>query len=136
MQIVVGAAVVRDGRLLAAQRAEPPELAGGWEFPGGKVEPGESDAEALIRECDEELGVLVSVGRRIGGEWELRPGYVLRVWFTSIVGGGEPQAKEHLALRWLERSALFDVPWLASIVFPSLWLTFGERPRCLPAPTA
>src|SRR5215467_10554281 len=53
--LVVGAAIIARGRLLAAQRADPPELAGGWELPGGKVEPGESDQEALVRECHEEL---------------------------------------------------------------------------------
>ncbi len=55
--VVVGAAIVRDGRLLAARRTEPPGLAGGWELPGGKVEPGETDREALLREIREELGV-------------------------------------------------------------------------------
>jgi hypothetical protein len=49
--IIVGAAILADGRLLACQRSEPPEVAGRWEFPGGKVEPGEDELEALVREC-------------------------------------------------------------------------------------
>ena len=52
-KLVVGAAIVQDGRLLAAQRAEPEALRGGWEFPGGKVDPGESDLDALVREYQE-----------------------------------------------------------------------------------
>ena len=57
MLLVVGAAVVRDGRVLACRRTTPPEAAGRWEFPGGKVEPGESPDAALVRELHEELGV-------------------------------------------------------------------------------
>ncbi len=111
-KVVVGAAIVDgNGRLLAAQRADPPELAGGWEFPGGKVDPGEDDRTALIRECQEELGVLVEAGEQVGGDWPLAGGYVLRVWLAEIVEG-EPEAKEHLDLRWLAMHELYDVPWL------------------------
>jgi len=109
--IVVGAAIIRDGMLLAAQRAEPAALAGGWEFPGGKVDPGESDHEALIRECEEELGVRVALRDRIGGEWPLGPEVVMRVWTAELVEG-EPKALEHLALRWLTVEELYDVEWL------------------------
>lgn len=111
MGIVVGAAIISDGRLLAAQRAAPAELAGGWEFPGGKVHHGETDEEALIRECQEELGVVVSLGERVGGDWPLGDDMVLRVWFATVVAG-TPVAREHLALRWLAPDELFDVPWL------------------------
>ncbi|WP_067135506.1 (deoxy)nucleoside triphosphate pyrophosphohydrolase [Microtetraspora malaysiensis] len=109
--IVVGAAIIENGRLLAAQRADPPELKGGWEFPGGKVDPGESDHDALVRECAEELGVKIAVGRRVGGEWPLSSGSVLRVWVATIVSG-VPEPLEHLALRWLGQEELYDVPWL------------------------
>src|SRR5690348_17387017 len=98
MTLVVGAAIIRDGRLLAAQRAEPAALAGGWEFPGGKVDDGESDQEALIRECEEELGVRVALLDRIGGEWPLGPQTLMRIWTAELVEG-EPRALEHLALR-------------------------------------
>jgi 8-oxo-dGTP diphosphatase len=115
MTVIVVAAVILDpaGRVLAAQRADPPELAGGWEFPGGKVDPGEGEIEALVRECREELGVEVSVGERVGGDWPLSAGYVLRVWF-AMVTSGTPEAKEHLALRWLEPGAYYDVEWLGA----------------------
>ncbi|HXA61603.1 MAG TPA: (deoxy)nucleoside triphosphate pyrophosphohydrolase [Streptosporangiaceae bacterium] len=111
---VVGAAIIRNGRLLAAQRAEPAALAGGWEFPGGKVDPGESDEDALVRECFEELGVRVVLGERIGGDWplgETSETTLMRVWTAEIVEG-EPQPLEHLDLRWLTVDKLYDVEWL------------------------
>jgi 8-oxo-dGTP diphosphatase len=111
INVVVGAAIISGGRLLAAQRAEPPALAGGWEFPGGKVDPGESDEDALIRECHEELGVKIALDVRIGGDWPLSLGGVLRVWTARIVEG-EARALEHLALRWLAPGELYDVEWL------------------------
>ncbi|GAA2603882.1 (deoxy)nucleoside triphosphate pyrophosphohydrolase [Actinomadura fulvescens] len=111
INVVVGAAIIRDGRLLAAQRAEPAELAGGWEFPGGKVDPGESDEDALVRECHEELDAKVALGERVGGDWPLGTGSVLRVWTAEIVEG-EPSALEHLALRWLGLDELHEVEWL------------------------
>ncbi|GLW97683.1 (deoxy)nucleoside triphosphate pyrophosphohydrolase [Microtetraspora sp. NBRC 16547] len=109
--IVVGAAIIENGRLLAAQRADPPELKGGWEFPGGKVDPGESDHDALVRECVEELGVKIVVGRRVGGEWPLSNGSILRVWLATIASGS-PSPLEHLALRWLAPDEFYDVEWL------------------------
>jgi 8-oxo-dGTP diphosphatase len=109
--LVVGAAIIQAGRLLAAQRTEPPRLAGGWELPGGKVEPGESERDALVRECREELGVDIAVGRRVGADWPLRPGAIMRVW-TATIRNGEPEPLEHAALRWLTGAELFDVAWL------------------------
>lgn len=109
--VVVGAAIISSGRLLTAQRAEPPHMAGGWELPGGKVDPGESDEDALVRECHEELAVKVRLDGRIGGDWPLSERAVLRVWTARIVAG-EPQALEHLALRWLTEDELYDVDWL------------------------
>lgn len=109
--MVVGAAILADGRLLAAQRAEPPHMAGGWELPGGKVDPGESDEDALVRECHEELAVKVRLVRRVGGDWRLSERALLRVWTAELVEG-EPQPLEHLQLRWLTPSELYDVTWL------------------------
>ncbi|MEN3537012.1 (deoxy)nucleoside triphosphate pyrophosphohydrolase [Microbispora sp. ZYX-F-249] len=110
-RLVVGAAIVGDGRLLAAQRAAPPELRGGWEFPGGKVDPGEDERAALVRECAEELGVRVVLGRRVGGDWPLPGGNLMHVWLATVVTG-VPRPLEHLALRWLEPHELYDVAWL------------------------
>src|SRR4051812_39513861 len=101
---VVAAALVQDGRLLAAQRSTPAALAGLWEFPGGKVEPGEDDVVALIRECREELGVEIRPGERLG-EVAVPVG-TLRVYRARIVAG-RAEPREHAALRWLPASELF-----------------------------
>jgi 8-oxo-dGTP diphosphatase len=116
--VVVGAAIL-DGdppgcRVLATQRAEPAHLRGLWEFPGGKVEPGESDVEALVRECREELDVTISVGDRLGSDLVVtgpRGQWVLRVWVTRVVAG-EVRLVEHSAMRWLSATELDDVPWI------------------------
>src|SRR3954470_24115043 len=109
--LVVGAAIIAGGRLLAAQRASPPELAGGWEFPGGKVEPGETDEQALVRELREELGVEVVVGGRLGGDLPIGDTAVLRV-YTARITHGEPALVDHDAHRWLTAAELEDVRWL------------------------
>jgi 8-oxo-dGTP diphosphatase len=109
--VVVAAALIdASGRVLAAQRTEPPALVGLWEFPGGKIEPGESETDALVRECAEELGVSISPGTLLG-EVRLPSGALLRVW-TGRVLEGEPAALEHSALRWLALDELDDVPWI------------------------
>ncbi|MFI9152054.1 (deoxy)nucleoside triphosphate pyrophosphohydrolase [Streptomyces sp. NPDC053367] len=112
--VVVGAALIEGGRLLAARRSAPPELAGRWELPGGKVEPGEPAEAALARELREELGVEAEVLSRVPGEFPLRPPYVLRVWTARLLpGSGEPEPLEdHDALRWLSPRELWDVEWL------------------------
>jgi 8-oxo-dGTP diphosphatase len=112
-RIIVGAAIIVQGRVLACERADPPEVAGKWEFPGGKVEHGESEIDALIRECDEELGVRVEVGDRVGGDVRLAHGRaVLKVYAARLVGKAEPQALEHGELRWLGADELDNVVWL------------------------
>jgi 8-oxo-dGTP diphosphatase len=108
-RVVVGAAIVDAGRLLAAERTAPPALAGLWEFPGGKVEPGETEQEALARECCEELGVVATVGSLLG-ELPIPVG-TLRVYRCTLVAG-TPEAREHAHLRWLAPAELFDVPWI------------------------
>jgi 8-oxo-dGTP diphosphatase len=108
---VVGAALVRDGRVLASRRTEPPRLAGLWEFPGGKVEPGESDREALLRELREELRVEAEVGERLGGDLPIGETAVLRVYLCRLVCG-EPALVDHDEHRWLSARELLDVPWI------------------------
>ncbi|MGW0548640.1 (deoxy)nucleoside triphosphate pyrophosphohydrolase [Streptomyces altiplanensis] len=111
-RVVVGAAVFHEGRLLAARRSAPPELAGGWELPGGKVEPGESPEQALVRELREELGVEADVRERIPGEWPLKPGYVLQVWTVRLLSGTPRPLQDHDALRWLLPHEADAVDWL------------------------
>jgi 8-oxo-dGTP diphosphatase len=108
---VVGAALLRDGRVLASRRTAPPHLAGFWEFPGGKVEDGESDVEALARELVEELGVTATIGARLGGDLLIGETAVLRVYLCTGVLG-EPQLVDHDAHRWLSVDELDDVPWI------------------------
>ena len=111
-QVVVGVALLDGvGRVLAAQRNEPPQLAGFWELPGGKVEPGEDERAALIRECDEELGVTVELGDRIGPDLPIGAAGVLRVWSGRVLAG-VLEAREHDELRWLGAGSLESVEWL------------------------
>ncbi|MCE7008516.1 (deoxy)nucleoside triphosphate pyrophosphohydrolase [Kibdelosporangium philippinense] len=108
--VIVGTAIVRDGRLLAQQRAFPEDVAGMWELPGGRVEPGESDQAAVIRECQEELGITVSPGVAIGPDVVLPGGKLLRIYEAE--SAGDPVAVEHEAVRWLSQDELGDVEWL------------------------
>lgn len=114
MTLVVGAAILDRGRLLAACRREPSHLAGGWELPGGKVEAGETAEDALLRECREELGVGIRLLDRIGGDWRLGDGAILNVWTAEVVEGVPEPLEDHSELRWLGVHELNDVPWLAA----------------------
>jgi 8-oxo-dGTP diphosphatase len=110
VRIVVGAAVVRDGRVLAARRTRPAAAAGRWELPGGAVEAGEDEQTALARELREELDLDVVVGDRVGPEVALPGERVLRI--RACRAGGEPTAREHDALRWVGPDELDGVDWL------------------------
>lgn len=105
---VVAAALILDGRLLLAQRTRPPALAGLWELPGGKVEPGETAGAAVRRELFEELGVEVTAGERIGGDVPLPDGLVLRAYRAELVSG-TPRPLDHAALRWVDARQLREV---------------------------
>jgi 8-oxo-dGTP diphosphatase len=118
---VVGAALVDDldrpSRLLAARRTEPAALAGGWEFPGGKVDPGESPLQALHREVREELGVGIRLGAAIPGPlgmglWPLGADFAMAVWLAVVVDGEPRPLEDHDLLTWLGPTDLYAVPWL------------------------
>lgn len=120
---VVGGAVVdslaEPTMLLAARRTAPPQFAGMWEFPGGKVEPGEAAEDALHRELREELGVLVRLGPELPGSstagWPLNAKAAMRVWFAELAGGEPRPLEDHDELRWLDLRTPEDVrglPWI------------------------
>ncbi|TWD73312.1 8-oxo-dGTP diphosphatase [Kribbella amoyensis] len=107
-QVVVGVAVVDAGRVLAALRPGPD---GGWEFPGGKVEPGETDRDAAVRELDEELGLRVTVGASLGLDQPIGDKYVLRVYLAELMSG-TPVLREHTETRWVSVARLSELDWL------------------------
>jgi 8-oxo-dGTP diphosphatase len=113
-QIVVAGAVIRGSTVLVAQRVRPPELAGRWELPGGKVAPGETECAALARELAEELGLEIGdvvVGDRLGDDISLNDTTTLRAYRVRLVRG-EPGAHDHRALRWVTAAELPDVDWV------------------------
>lgn len=119
-RLVVAAAVVDDlatpRLLLAARRSRPVELAGRWEFPGGKVDPGETPVDGLHRELREELGVQVELGAELlgpdDGGWNITDRHVMRLWLARIVEGEPEPLVEHDALRWLPAGEWGSVDWL------------------------
>lgn len=108
---VVGAAILDGrGRVLAAQRDGPADLAGRWEFPGGKLRPGEAELDGLVRECAEELGVVVAPQEFVG-EVPIPGHRWLRVWTARLVYG-DLTATEHRELRWVAAGELDELDWL------------------------
>lgn len=116
MKLVLVSAVVLvdpDGRVLVTQRPEGKSMAGLWEFPGGKVEPGETPEDALIRELEEELGIdtwasclapLTFASHSYPQFHLLMPTFICRKW------SGQVQGREGQAIRWVRPNALRDLP--------------------------
>lgn len=110
--VIVAAAIIDAGKVLAARRREPAWVVGRWELPGGKVDSGEPATEALLRECREELGVTVEIGDRVGADVPIgADDGRLRVWQARLADG-TPEPREHEELRWLSAADLDSVEWL------------------------
>ncbi|TQF65792.1 (deoxy)nucleoside triphosphate pyrophosphohydrolase [Rhodococcus spelaei] len=109
---VVGAVLVRDGMILAARRSDGMSLPGMWEFPGGKIEAGESPQEALRRELEEELLCRAEIGERVETtEHEYDFGVVILTTYFCTLIDGEPQLTEHAEITWLPAADLGVLEW-------------------------
>lgn len=132
--LVVGAAIVRDGQVLAARRTSPPAAAGRWEFPGGKVEPGEAPADAVVRELHEELGIVARVTGWLDGAATVSATHELRVAVCATAEA--PVPTEHDLLRWLGPDQLGEVAWMEPDLpfLPELKQLLGGPPAAEPDP--
>lgn len=109
---VVAAVIMKEGKVFATQRGYG-EFKDGWEFPGGKVEAGESPEEALRREIREELEVEVNVGDHIDTiEYDYSAFHLSMKCYACTIAGGSPHLLEHEAARWLSADQLDSVAWL------------------------
>lgn len=128
---VVGAVIVRGERILAARRRPGKSAAGRWEFPGGKIEPGESPQQALARELREELGVEITVGWLIGrgeadaGDRDLH----LDCYWARLEDGGPLTSTDHDRLEWVTRSELANREWADADVPVVTQIREGAEPR-------
>lgn len=109
---VVGAVIVRDGMILAARRGPQSRLPGLWEFPGGKVEPGETPREALEREIYEELECTVGIGAELTTTTHAYDfGEVSLTTFWCELRSGTPRLTEHSEVRWMRPAELDSIEW-------------------------
>ncbi|AKK02846.1 (deoxy)nucleoside triphosphate pyrophosphohydrolase [Corynebacterium epidermidicanis] len=109
---VTGAVIVKDGKVLAAQRGEGKSLAGYWEFPGGKIESGETPEESLKRELKEELLCDAVVGKHVvTTEYEYDFAIIVLSTFWCALEAGEPTLTEHAQIRWLTGQEMSELNW-------------------------
>ena len=106
---VVAGFLKKDGRILVGQRPENNSLAGLWEFPGGKIELGESPEEALARELSEELGIQAQIGElKLSVTHSYNDVGIVILFYEVLFWKGEPKAKHHLMLEWIYPEELKD----------------------------
>jgi len=112
---VIVDSLIEPRRVLASRRTRPAALKGRWEFPGGKVEPGESAETALIREVQEELDVTLMLGDELtpsGGGWPISDRLTLRIFWAEIFIGRPTLSESHDQIAWLSADELDSVDWL------------------------
>jgi 8-oxo-dGTP diphosphatase len=115
--LVTAGVVIRENRVLVARRKAGSHLEGLWEFPGGKLEPGESPDDCLVRELHEELGISVRVGRILDTVYHRYPEKnVLLLFYECELIDGEPQALDVAEVAWVGRSELSDLDWVPADV--------------------
>ena len=113
---VVAAIIYQDNQIFATQRGYG-DFKGGWEFPGGKVELGETPEAALVREIREELAVEISVGELLTTvEYDYPNFHLTMHCYLCQLTGGELRLLEHQAARWLGKGELYSVEWLPADV--------------------
>lgn len=124
---VVGAVIESDGEILCTQRGGADRLAGLWEFPGGKVESGESPQQALAREIAEELGCEIEVGESVTTTRHTYDFAVVALTtFWCALTSGDPVLSEHAEMRWLPPRDLLSLEW-APADLPAVEIVRTER---------
>lgn len=109
---VVGAAIINGNKVLAAQRSEIMKLPLKWEFPGGKIQKGETHEEALIRELREELGIDISVSDFIAKGSSVVDNRLINLYvYSAKILKGIPQAREHARLMWTDIGNIMNLDW-------------------------
>lgn len=112
---VACAIIERNDTVLAAQRSATMTMPLKWEFPGGKIETGESPEECLIRELREELGISVFIGTALSPAIHSYPDFTVTLYpFTCRLAGGDITAHEHHALKWIEPARMLELDWAAA----------------------
>ena len=125
---VVAAIIAQEGKIFATQRGYG-EFKDGWEFPGGKIEEGETPQQALVREIQEELDTEVEVGDLLGTvEYDYPTFHLSRQCFLCRIKSGSLNLKEHEAARWLAEDELDSVDWLPADIEVLEWI---RRSQCL-----
>ena len=109
---VVGAAIIEGNKVLATQRSEIMKLPLKWEFPGGKIQKGETHEEALIRELREELGIDISVGNFIAKGSSVVDDRLINLYvYSAKILKGTPQAREHARIVWMDIEEIMKLDW-------------------------